>query len=76
MADHFLDTKGLNCPLPVLRARRARKDVAAGETLEIHATDAGAVRDFDAFCEATGDTLVESREEGGVYIFVIRKAAE
>ena len=75
MADHFLDTKGLNCPLPVLRARRARKDVAAGETLEIHATDPGAVRDFDAFCEATGDTLVESREEAGVYIFVIRKAA-
>lgn len=76
MADHFLDTKGLNCPLPVLRARRARKGLAAGETLEIHATDPGAVRDFDAFCEATGDCLVESREEDGVYVFVIRKADE
>jgi tRNA 2-thiouridine synthesizing protein A len=73
MSDLFLDTKGLNCPLPVLRARRAMKDMAPAEVIEIHATDPGAVQDFEAFCETTGDALLDSREEAGTYIFVIRK---
>jgi len=50
MADHTLDAKGLNCPLPILKARKALKDVAAGETLEILSTDPGSVADFQAFC--------------------------
>ena len=74
MSDKLLDTKGLRCPLPVLRARRAMKDMGAGEVIEIHATDPGAVQDFQAFCETTGHALLDSRRDGEVYIFEIRKA--
>jgi len=70
-----LDTKGLKCPLPVLKARRAMKELAAGDVLEVLATDPGALKDFRAFCETTGDTLLASRQEGEVYVFHIRKAA-
>jgi tRNA 2-thiouridine synthesizing protein A len=69
-----LDTTGLRCPLPVLKARRAMKELAPGEVLEVRATDPGAVGDFAAFCTATGDALLESRQEGELYIFRIRKA--
>ena len=68
-----LDAKGLNCPLPVLKARRAMKALAAGDVLEILATDPGAVEDFAEFCKTTGDALLESRQDGEVYIFLIRK---
>ncbi len=70
-----LDTKGLNCPLPVLKAKRALKDIAAGDKLTVLATDPGAVPDFEAFCRATGDELVDSTEENGVYTFLIKKRA-
>jgi tRNA 2-thiouridine synthesizing protein A len=71
-----LDATGLICPLPVLRARKAMRDVTAGGLLEVRATDPAAVKDFAAFCEATGHALVESREEaGGVYVFLMKKAA-
>jgi tRNA 2-thiouridine synthesizing protein A len=70
----LLDTKGMKCPLPVLRARRAMKQVEAGSLLEVHATDPDSVKDFHAFCETTGDELLEWHEEEGVYIFRIRKA--
>ncbi len=70
-----LDVKGLKCPLPVLRANKAIRPLAAGAVLEIHATDPGTVEDFKAYCETTGHELVESREEEGVYSFVIRKSA-
>ena len=70
-----LDVKGLNCPLPVLRANKAIKPLPAGAVLEIHATDPGTVEDFKAYCETTGHELVESRQEAGVYSFVIRKSA-
>ena len=69
-----LDAKGLRCPLPVLRARKAMKSVAPGAVLEVHATDPGSVQDFRAFCETTGDTLVDVAETDGVYVFRIRKA--
>lgn len=69
-----LDTKGLKCPLPVLRARKAMKPMAPGEVIEIEATDPGSVQDFKAFCETTGDELLESQESDGVYSFRIRKA--
>ncbi len=74
MTTTFLDATGLRCPLPVLRARKAMKTVAAGEILEIKATDPGAVADFQSFCETTGDELLESREDDGVFLFRIRKA--
>ncbi|MBF0167361.1 MAG: sulfurtransferase TusA family protein [Alphaproteobacteria bacterium] len=68
-----LDVKGLNCPLPILRAKKAMKDIAVGDTLEILATDPGSVKDFDAFCRQTGNELVESKDEGGTYRFLIKR---
>lgn len=75
MADHTLDAKGLNCPLPILKARKALKDVTTGGTLEILATDPGSVADFEAFCRQTGNELVEHAVDGGVYRFLIKKVA-
>jgi tRNA 2-thiouridine synthesizing protein A len=75
MTETVLDAKGLNCPLPILRAKKAMKDVPAGGVLKVLATDPGAVKDFEAFCRATGHQLLDSRQEGGVYIFNIRKTA-
>lgn len=74
MTTTILDATGLKCPLPVLRARKAMKGVAAGALLEVKATDPGAVADFKSFCETTGDELVAWREEEGVFFFRIRKA--
>ena len=75
MADHTLDAKGLNCPLPILKARKALKDVPDGGTLEILATDPGSVADFEAFCRQTGNELVEHAVDGDVYRFLIKKVA-
>jgi tRNA 2-thiouridine synthesizing protein A len=75
MADKTLDAKGLNCPLPILRAKKTLKDVPAGGTLEVLATDPGSVADFAAFCRTTGNELVESTSNGGVYRFVIKHVA-
>ena len=75
MANQILDVKGLNCPLPILRAKKALKDIAVGATLEVLATDPGAVKDFEAFCRTTGNELVESKVDGKVYSFTIRRAA-
>jgi tRNA 2-thiouridine synthesizing protein A len=75
MADKVLDAKGLNCPLPILKAKKALKEVPAGGTLEILATDPGSVADFQAFCRTTGNELAEHSEEGGIYKFLIRKTA-
>lgn len=73
MAIAVLDVKGLNCPLPILRAKKALHDVPAGGLLEIHATDPGAVKDFEAFCRVTGNELVTSSQDGGVFKFVIKR---
>ena len=75
MADQLLDVKGLNCPLPILRAKKALKDVPAGGTLEVLATDPGAVKDFEAFCRTTGNELLESNHTGDVFSFVIKRTA-
>jgi tRNA 2-thiouridine synthesizing protein A len=72
-AHRLIDTKGLKCPLPVLKARRAMKELARGAVLEVHATDPGSVKDFEAFCATTGDALLASRREGEVFVFEIRK---
>jgi tRNA 2-thiouridine synthesizing protein A len=74
MAETLLDTRGLNCPLPVLRARKAMQRLPPGSLLRVLATDPGTVRDFRAFCQATGHELIESLEQDGEFRFVIRKA--
>jgi tRNA 2-thiouridine synthesizing protein A len=75
MPDHILDAKGLNCPLPILKAKKALNDVPAGELLQVLSTDPGSVADFEAFCRATGNELVESSTENGVYSFLIKHTA-
>ena len=74
MADQVLDAKGLNCPLPILKAKKALKSMAGGNTLEIISTDPGSVADFAAFCRTTGNELMEQNEDGGIYTYLIRKA--
>lgn len=74
MADKLLDAKNLTCPLPILHAKKAIKDVPGGGTLEVLATDPGSVPDFKAFCEAGGHTLLEQTADAGVYRFLIRRA--
>lgn len=73
MADQTLDAKGLNCPLPILRAKKALQTLPPGGTLEVLATDPGAVKDFQAFCRTTGNELVESTSEGKTLRFLIRR---
>ena len=74
MATTTLDVQGLKCPLPVLKAKKAIAALQAGDTLEVLATDPSAVADFQAFSGATGHPLVEWRQEGEVYRFLLRKA--
>ncbi|MBL6929207.1 MAG: sulfurtransferase TusA family protein [Rhodospirillales bacterium] len=69
-----LDARGLNCPLPILKAKKALKDVAAGDTLKVLSTDPGSVNDFESFCRTTGNELLESGEEGGIFTYLIKKS--
>jgi tRNA 2-thiouridine synthesizing protein A len=76
MADPVvLDTSGLKCPLPVLKARKALKDVPPGGLLRVLATDPGAAKDFEHFCKTTGCRLVTASENDGILEFVIAKPA-
>lgn len=75
MADQVLDTKGLNCPLPILKAKKSLAPMSNGQTLEILATDPGSVKDFEAFCRTTGNKLVEHSESGGTYRFIIERVS-
>lgn len=75
MTHQVLDVKGLNCPLPILRAKKALKDVPTGGTLQVLATDPGAVKDFEAFCRTTGNELVESKAEDKIFSFVIKRTS-
>ncbi len=70
--DHVLDTKGLNCPLPVLKTKKAIGQVPSGGILQVLSTDPGSVADFEAFCRQTGNELLESKTEGDVFTFLIR----
>lgn len=74
MADEILDAKGLNCPLPILRAKKALKGMDTGKILEVQATDPGAIKDFEAFCRVTGNELMDSSQEGSDYTFLIKKS--
>ena len=71
----ILDAKGLRCPLPVLKARKAMKDLPAGGTPRVLATDPGAVKDFEAFCKTTGYRLLAAGQDGEVLTFDIQKTA-
>jgi tRNA 2-thiouridine synthesizing protein A len=75
MADATLDARGLTCPMPVLKARKALQGLKPGATLEVLATDPGTTRDFQALCEATGHQLLQSGERDGIFNFLIRRAA-
>ena len=70
----ILDAKGLKCPLPVLKARKAMREVPLGGVLRVIATDPGAVKDFEHFCKTTGHELLDRRKEQGALVFDIRKA--
>lgn len=69
-----LDASGLNCPMPILQAKKALKDLASGDVLRIIATDPGSVKDFEAFAKQTGNELLESTTEGASFIYRLKKA--
>ena len=73
--DEFLDTKGLACPLPVLKTRRLMKKMEPGKVLTVEATDPASVIDFNHFCNTTGNEMVEHIETEGVFTYVIRRRA-
>lgn len=68
-----LDTSGLNCPLPVLKLRNKLKKMHPGQEIKVIATDPGSVKDFESFCNQTGDELLESKENEGKFIYRIKK---
>jgi len=71
--DKEVDTSGLNCPLLLLKAQKALTDMVSGQVLQVRASDAGAVRDFEAFARQTGNELVSSTTEGDQFIFQLRR---
>lgn len=74
MADQVLDAKGLNCPLPILKTKKALKGMASGQVLQVMATDPGSIADMTAFCNQTGNELMSQSNEGDVYTFEIKVA--
>jgi tRNA 2-thiouridine synthesizing protein A len=72
-ADKEIDTRGLNCPLPILKAKKALADMSSGELLKVLATDAGSVRDFQAFARQTGNTLVQQDNVGAEFVHYLRR---
>ncbi len=74
MADQTLDTSGLNCPLPILKTKKALNKMTTGQILEVISTDSGSVKDIEAFCNQTGNKLISNVADGGKYIFTIEKA--
>ena len=68
-----LDTRGLNCPLPILKAKKALSELESGQMLKVLATDAGSVRDFQAFAKQTGNELIEQQTVGNEFIHVLKR---
>ena len=73
-SDVTLDAKGLNCPLPILKAKKTLKGMESGKVLEILSTDPGSVADFDAFCRTTGNQLLESSQADNLFTYYIKKS--
>jgi tRNA 2-thiouridine synthesizing protein A len=71
--DKEIDTRGLNCPLPILKAKKALADLQSGQLLKVVSTDAGSVRDFQAFAKQTGNDLVEQTTAGDDFVHVLRR---
>ena len=71
--DKELDARGLNCPLPILKAKKALADMQSGQTLRVVATDAGSMRDFQAFAKQTGNELLEQQTVGDDFFHVMRR---
>ena len=71
--DKDLDTRGLNCPLPILRAKKALNEMQSGQVLRLVSTDVGSVKDFEAFCKQTGNVLLSQSEANKEYIFFLKR---
>jgi tRNA 2-thiouridine synthesizing protein A len=71
--DKELDAKGLSCPLPILKTKKALNDLASGQVLKILATDPGSVKDMQAFAKQTGNPLLSSEEQNNTYVFFMQK---
>ncbi|TCS93966.1 sulfurtransferase TusA family protein [Hazenella coriacea] len=72
-SDQVLDCKGLSCPMPIVRTKKAMDQMESGKILEVHTTDAGSKNDITSWAQSTGNELLESKEESGTYIFKIKK---
>jgi TusA-related sulfurtransferase len=68
-----LDTRGLNCPLPILKAKKALADLVSGQTLRVVSTDPGSMRDFQAFARQTGHELLEQTSQGAEFVHLLRR---
>lgn len=71
--DKEIDTRGLNCPLPILKAKKALADMLSGQTLKVVSTDTGSLRDFQAFAKQTGNELLEQQTVGQDFVHVLRR---
>jgi tRNA 2-thiouridine synthesizing protein A len=71
--DKELDARGLNCPLPILRTKKSLSELTSGQVLKVNATDPGSVKDMQAFARQTGNELLSSVEDGGEFVFFLRK---
>lgn len=74
--DKELDTRGLKCPLPILKTKKSLNDMASGQVLKVFSTDSGSVKDMQAFANQTGNTLVSQTEKNGEYIFFMQKKTD
>lgn len=72
--DHEVDARGLRCPLPLLKAKQALRDLAEGQVLRVIATDAGSWRDFQSYAQLSGHELMAAIQEEGVYCYLLRKS--
>jgi len=71
---HQLDTRGLSCPMPILKMKRALKQVDTGNVIRMFSSDPGSLKDMEAFCNQTGHSLLSGEQQGGDYVFVVRKS--
>ncbi len=71
--DQSVDARGLNCPLPIIKVRKALKDMQAGEVVQLLATDPGSTDDIESFCDQTGHSLLSSEKQGAEFLFMVRK---
>ncbi|MGE0312343.1 MAG: sulfurtransferase TusA family protein [Lautropia sp.] len=68
-----LDARGLNCPLPIIKTKKALNDLSTGQVLKVSATDTGSVKDMEAFAKQTGNQLLSSGQESGAFVFYLQK---